>query len=631
MRCEVKPGRSVLRDRRQSHRVVFPVRGDSIIFLVQRREIGMARQDIEDTVSQETQIQLRSLLISIYGSAIADNILPRIEALIEKTRSEARTNRSEWVDETDVVLITYGNSITEDDGRAPLEVLDSFLNQYAPDLISDVHILPCFAWTSDDGFSVSDYRTIDPSLGGWTDVERLAKKFGLMLDAVINHVSSQSLWFQRFIEGDPKYRNYFHVCDPTIDYGAVVRPRTSPLLTRIETKQGAQHVWTTFSEDQIDLNYSHPDVLIDILGLLLFYASKGARFIRLDAIGYLWKELGTGCIHLPETHAVIQVMRLVIDAATPGVMLITETNVPHQENISYFGSGTNEAHMVYQFPLPPLTLHSLQTGSGHQLSEWLDSLPPTSPQTTYFNFLSSHDGIGVRPVENILSREEVAKMARRVEENGGKVSARDLPGGETAPYELNISYLDAVAAPGDDDKTRAAKFLAAETILLSVVGMPGIYIHSLLGTQNDYDGLQRTGRNRSINRAKLDLHAITRALAEPESLRSLVFEGHRNLLAARRQRPAFCPNSMQRIVPLDDRVVSLVRAGGGDRVWAIINVSAQSVTLQTKCRDLGFQDDASLMNLISDIEAHVNSGQIALTLRGYSTAWFVEGEETHNE
>jgi len=592
----------------------------------------MGEMDMGNSAPNEAarESELRTLLSVAYSPDTVDELVPRIEKLITRAKAKSIGGGQKRVDESDVMLITYGDSLM-DHSRTPLEVLDRFLRDRVAEVISNVHILPCFPSTSDDGFSVTDYRAISPDLGDWSDVARLSESFGIMLDAVINHVSSESTWFQGFLNDEPAFRDHFHVCDPSLDYSAVTRPRTLPLLTPVETAAGERHVWTTFSEDQIDLNYGNPDVLAEILDLLLFYAGNGARFVRLDAIGFLWKRLGTTCMHLPETHAIIQVMRVVLDAGAPGVMLITETNVPHIDNVSYFGDGTNEAHMVYQFPLPPLTLHAFQTGNAQPLSNWAASLEPTTPETTYFNFLSSHDGIGVRPVEDILSRKQVAAMAERVEANGGRVSLRNLPDGGTAPYELNITFLDAVTEPEDDDKTRAAKFLAAQTVLLSVVGVPGIYIHSLLGSRNDYEGLANTGRSRSINRERLSLDIVETDLSNRESLRSLVLEGHRKLLSARRDRPAFNPSSSQRIVPIDERLFSLVREGNGDRVWAIINASSEEVPVSAGSVELGFGEGAVLTDLLSENQLKPELGLLKLHMPAYSTAWFVENDRDSDQ
>ncbi|MCY4151778.1 MAG: sugar phosphorylase [Aestuariivita sp.] len=568
---------------------------------------------------------LRRLLREAYDDETVEALVPRILALVESARSDFSDHEDGWIDETDVFLITYGDSIT-DEMRPPLGVLNDFLSQHLLGLIRNVHVLPCFPWTSDDGFSVLDYREIKPGLGDWSHIQSLSRSFGVMLDAVINHISSESGWFKGFRNGDPKFREYFHICDPMLDYSGVTRPRALPLLTRFATESGPQYVWTTFSEDQVDLNYANPDVLVEILDVLLFYARRGARFIRLDAVGFLWKKLGTTCMHLPETHAIIQVMRWVLDAAVPGVLLITETNVPHADNISYFGDGDNESHMVYQFPLPPLTLQAFQTGDARLLSQWAATLAPPSPQTTYFNFLASHDGIGVRPAEGILTRDQVEEMATRVEANGGRVSMRGLPDGSTAPYELNISFLDAISLPDDDDELSAKKFLAAQAVLLSLVGVPAIYIHSLLGIRNDYQGLAETGRNRSINRKKLKLNDLLAELRRDESLSALVFAGHCQLLSVRRTRPAFHPDSAQRVLFLDDRVFSLVRDGKDDWIWATINVSEKPVSMRVLCAELGRTDTVLLRDIISGQEVRSTRGVIEFELKPYSAVWFAELE-----
>ncbi len=576
-----------------------------------------------DLVKGEGSDPLRRLLQAAYDDATVAALIPRILALIAAARADITDREAEWVDETDVFLITYGDSIT-DAMRPPLEVLSDFLRQRLLGLIRNVHVLPCFPWTSDDGFAVLDYREVKPGLGDWSHVETLTQSFGVMLDAVINHISSKSEWFTSFRNGDPKFGKYFHVCDPTLDYSGVTRPRALPLLTRFATETGPQYVWTTFSEDQVDLNYANPDVLVEILDVLLFYVRRGARFIRLDAVGFLWKKLGTTCMHLPETHAIIQVMRWVLDAAVPGVILITETNVPHADNISYFGDGDNESHMVYQFPLPPLTLQAFQTGDARLLSEWAATLAPPSPQTTYFNFLASHDGIGVRPAEGILTRGQVEAMATRVEANGGRVSMRGLPDGSTAPYELNISFVDAISDPDDDDELRAKKFLAAQAVLLSLVGVPAIYVHSLLGIRNDYQGLAETGRNRSINRKKLKLNDLLAELRRDDSLSALVFAGHCQLLSVRKTRPAFHPDSAQRVLFLNDRVFSVVRDGKDDWIWAMINVSAAAVSIRVPCTELECSNAVLLKDLISGQEVQATNGVIDFDLMPYTAVWFAE-------
>ncbi|UOM34883.1 alpha-amylase family glycosyl hydrolase [Acuticoccus sp. I52.16.1] len=573
----------------------------------------MANQD--DTYKSA----LRQYLSVSYDPETVTALIARIVPLVDAARAKVDHGVARWLDERDVMLITYGDSVRAS-GEAPLATLRRFLAAHTADVITNVHILPFYPWTSDDGFSVTDYRAIDPALGDWSDVAALAEDVGLMFDGVINHISAESAWFEAFLAGDADYADFFTVMDPATDLSQVTRPRATPVLTAFETAHGTRHVWTTFSADQIDLDYANPDVLVEILDLLITYAKKGARFIRLDAIGFLWKEVGTTCMHLPQTHAVIKAMRTVLDAAVPGTLIVTETNVPHADNISYFGNGSDEAQLVYQFPLPPLTLHAFLTGDASRLTGWAASLEPTTPSTTFFNFLASHDGIGVRPAEGILTAEEVGAMADAVVARGGRVSMRSLPGGGEAPYELNITYLDALSAPGEDEATSLAKFMAAQTILLSVVGIPGIYIHSLLGSHNDVAGLERTGRARSINREKLDLARLEADLADPSSLRARVLEAFRQRLVLRASRPAFAPNARQRVLSLDERVFTLVREGEGDRVWVAVNVCDAPVTISAAATELGLAP-GPLHSLLGGAAPTREGAAVTLTLAPYEAAW----------
>ena len=311
---------------------------------------------------------ISELITFVYGAAQTPAIVERINQLIAEFKPDTLPT-SQFFTEQDAILITYGDMVSEE-GERPLTTLHQFLTMHARDIINTVHILPFYPYSSDDGFSVIDYTQVDPDLGNWDDVRALRQEFKLMFDAVINHISQESAWYQAFLRDEAPYTDYFTVVDPSEDLTAVFRPRILPLLTPAQTPSGLKHVWTTFSADQIDLNYASVDLLLEILRVLLIYVQQGADMIRLDAIGFMWKEIGTRCLHLPQTHAIIQLMRLVIEQVSPSTALVTETNVPHEENISYFGNGRNEAQMVYNFSLPPLTLHAFHTGNATVLSQW---------------------------------------------------------------------------------------------------------------------------------------------------------------------------------------------------------------------------------------------------------------------
>ena len=492
------------------------------------------------------------------------------------------------LDAGDAVLITYADQLRGPEA-APLEVLREFLAARADGLISGIHLLPFYPSSSDDGFSVIDYRRVDPACGDWEQVHALAQDFRLMVDAVINHASARSEWFQAFQRGDDAYADYFLTMDPRSDLSRVIRPRDLPLLTAVDTSGGTRHLWTTFGPDQFDLNFSNPQVLLEILDLLLFYVGQGAQFIRLDAIAFLWKQPGTTCLHLPQTHAVVRLIRTLLEIAAPWVRLISETNVPHAENLSYFGDGTDEAHLVYQFALPPLVLHSLTAGEASRLTGWAAELRLPGERVTFFNFLASHDGIGLRPVSGILEEAELQKLLELTQARGGGISHRRGQDGAASPYELNINYLDALSPPGEmetDPSRSAARFLVAQAIMLSLQGLPGIYFHSLVGSRGDRQGAERSGRLRSINRQKLDADALEAELADPHSLRSRIFGGYAHLLRARRSHPGFSPGAGQQVLDLGPGVFAVLRqdAGSGRRVLCVHEVAGQAAAwpLQTR-------------------------------------------------
>ncbi len=527
---------------------------------------------------------LPSHLTFLYGADKAPHLLKRVQEITAGHRAHIPAHDG-GLTERDSILITYGDQV-QSPGEKPLQTLGAFCRNYLSGLVSGIHILPFYPWTSDDGFSVLDYRKVDPALGEWEHVSGMRDHFRLMFDAVINHISSQSEWFRAFLRDDPHYRDYFLVVDGFPDLSQVVRPRTLPLLTTFNTPSGEKHMWTTFSGDQVDLNYRHPEVLLEMLDILLMYVERGATLIRLDAIAYLWKQIGTSCIHLPQTHRIIQFLRAALDEAAPHVHLITETNVPHEDNISYFGNGTNEAQMIYNFALPPLILHTFRTGDARVLSNWAKTLALPSDQTTFFNFLASHDGIGLNPAHGILSSTDIDVLVDKTLEHGGLVSYKHNSAGSQSPYELNINYFDALSNPqgGESLGLQIDRFIAAQAIMLSLVGVPGIYFHSLFGSRGWPQGAEQTGRSRTINRQKCGLEPLQRELADPESLRARVFARYRQLLSARSSTPAFHPHGIQKILDLHPSAFALERYSPDKKSRAVClhNVSARRIELNMR-------------------------------------------------
>jgi len=538
--------------------------------------------------------RLEALVRQIYPEADSAILASKIiEAFwpegAHRRKRQRKPGNTMW-SQRDAVLITYGNSIT-DGVHKPLDLLHDFLTTHLEGVVNGVHILPFFPFTSDDGFAVTDYRKVDPALGDWADISRIGEDFHLMSDLVLNHVSSQSPWFNAFRQGHAPYDRFFITADPDADYSKVVRPRTTPLLQEVDTVEGPRHVWCTFSHDQVDLDFANPEVLLEILRIIRLHIDAGVRIVRLDAVAFVWKQAGTSCMHLPQTHAIVKLLRLMADFATESVVILTETNVPKAENLSYFGH-RDEAHSVYNFPLPPLILHALLSGSVEYLLKWQRAMPPAPLGCAYLNFTASHDGVGMRPAEGLLPDGEIDRMIETVKAGGGLASMRALPGGGEAVYELNTSYFDAMGRTyAGEDGLKFERFLCSQTLMMSLEGIPAFYIHSLLATPNDTEAVARRGMNRAVNRHRWDYPALRARLADPDSDQARVLTALSKRLKLRARQPAFHPNATQFTLSLGDRVFGLWRQSldRTQSIFALHNVSASRVAIP-----------ATALNLIED-------------------------------
>lgn len=564
-------------------------------------------------------------LRALYGEQQGAASATQLDALLADfvARRPPAAARPDRLSADDVMLITYGDQVREP-GRPPLQTLGELLDTSLRGVVSGVHILPFYPYTSDDGFSVVDYLAVDPALGGWQDIAQLSGRYRLMFDAVVNHISASSGWFQAFLAGEPGAEARFHSVDPATDLRGVTRPRTTPLLTPFATPDGTRHIWTTFSADQIDLNFANPDVLLAMTEVLLAYVAHGASLIRLDAIGYLWKEIGTSCIHLPQAHRVVQLWRAALDAVAPEVLLITETNVPHADNISYFGDGGNEAQLVYQFPLAPLVLHSFATGDASKLNGWARELAPPAPTTAFFNFLASHDGIGVVPATGILSQQEVLALCAQVERHGGRVSYKNNPSGAASPYELNCTWFDALTDPqgGEPQQLTIDRFIASQAIMLALQGVPGLYVHSLIGSSNDQAGMAATGRFRTLNRGRWERAALEALLADETSRAGAIFRRMATLLAVRRGELAFHPAGPQRLLELGGGLFAVERRapGGGPALLCLHSVAATAQQAQLSGAPGAVYHD--LLN--GEMLAAGADGALAIGLGPYQVRWLKE-------
>ena len=576
-------------------------------------------------------------LSRLYGEDTAKEYMPELERICRvyyAYKTEEMLERTKTLDpknlftEEDVILITYGDLIREE-GASPLTTLSKFCGLYLKQTINTLHILPFFPYSSDRGFAIEDFETVDPELGSWKDIEDLASRYKLMFDGVINHVSSKSRWFQRFLDGTPHYKDFFISYDSYDDLtseerSAIFRPRTTDILTKFHTIDGEKHIWSTFSKDQIDLNYKNPEVLVRVIEILLLYARKGADIIRLDAITFLWANPGTSCANLEETHMIVKVFRDILDLVAPHVSIITETNIPHEDNISYFGNGSDEAHMVYNFALPPLVLHTFYTKDTTRLNEWAESLKPPSETTAYFNFLDSHDGVGLMAVKDLLSHDEIQFIIRRAREHGGYISYKTDKDGQEVPYEINITWFNALCREDGTPHTdlQVDKFIASRAMALALQGVPGIYLHSFFGTRNDIDVVSCPISKREVNRKALDYNTLTKAIDDPDTLTSKIIRKLNSIISLRTKQSAFHPNGAQKILKVKPEIFAVLRTSPNEdqHILSLINITDDEIQIAIPLREVQVLKQ-EWYDLISQDKHTFKDENISLTLKPYDIVW----------
>ena len=557
-------------------------------------------------------------LIALYPDTSPTVLQQWVAALEGRVTPIRKLNHEQpkWSEQT-ALVIAYGDSVSEPD-VAPLKTLGDVFQQHLAPAFSSLHVLPYYPATSDDGFSVQDYHQIDPALGTWADVEALGQQVQLMADLVLNHCSQSSVWFQRYLAGDPEYQDFFYSPSPDFDYSQLVRPRPQPVLQTFQGAQGPKELWCTFSRDQVDLNYQNPQVLFAMLDVVLMYLRRGARILRLDAVAFLWKRSGSTCVNEPQTHEIIRLIRTLVEVAAPDAILVTETNLPNQENLSYFGNG-NEAHWVYNFPLPPLVSYALLMGQSDPLRRWAMSLPPALPGMTYLNFVASHDGMGLRPTEGLLDEHQFQAFIDQLTANGARISLRTTPDGQQKPYEANITLFSALSyCPQDPHGDWAsARFLAAHAIMLGLEGVPAVYFNNLVSQENDQQAVEESSIPRRINRTKYTREDFFQKLSIGASAQ--VFSRLQRMLKIRQNQAAFHPNATQFTLQLPSHFFGVWRQSLDRRsnLFAVTNLSAQPQCLPLS--SLNLVTGQVWFDLLED--ALIEESQLEVNFSPYQTRW----------
>ncbi len=594
-------------------------------------------------VPAEERQRMHYYLTFLYGTEKANKWLPELERVLKVhyahkpqalIDSEKNNEVSDRFTEQDFILISYADAFAGDYGST-LEKLHQVVNKHSRGGINTIHLLPFFPYTSDRGFAVVDYDTVDPKMGNWDSIRSLARDYDLMFDVVMNHCSSRAEVFREYIRGNPIYRDFFIAYDSPDELSAdqrskIFRPRTSDILTRFETISGPKYIWTTFSEDQIDFNFRYPGVLMQVLDGILMYVRRGANIIRLDAVTYLWSEPGTECIHLPQTHTIIKLLREMLDLVAPGVAIVTETNVPHKENISYFGNGHDQAHMVYNFALPPLVLHTMYTGDATEISHWAAGLEMPSDSVTFFNILDTHDGIGLLGARGILSDLQIDNIIERAVANGALISTKSGPEGEE-PYEVNSTWWSAInpANSEDDMVTQVRRYIASRSIQLVMKGVPSLYTHGVLGLSNDHALVEETGVKRDINRTVISTELFEEDLGRPGSKRALVLKGISLFTGIRTRYRAFHPQGELQVLMLCPQIFAVYRTSpaGDQHVLAVTNITSRDIQVEVALNQLQSTERRWVSLLNRRRLAEADNGCLRLQLKPYEVLWLMPEDE----
>ena len=582
-------------------------------------------QNSKNKVNENINLDILKRLNYIYKSIISEDktleYSKKINRLINYNKKSEFKNKTEdaWSEDT-ILLITYADSINKGISGKSLDDFGTFYKKYLKKFINSIHFLPFFPSSGDGGFSVKNHFEVDKTYGTWEDIKNLSKNANIMTDLVLNHASSEGQWYKNFLKEKRPGKNYFYVVDEDYDCSKVVRPRDHNLLSEIKFLNEKKFLWCTFSHDQIDLNFKNPEVLLEFINLILTLVSYGVKIFRLDAVAFIWKKSGTTCLNLPQTHEIIKLLRDIVDQLEKDIIIVTETNLPKQENLSYFGKN-DEAHWVYNFPLPPLIINTFLFEDSSALTKWSMKMPPAQIGNAYLNFISSHDGIGMRPAEGVLTDKEIKKMLQRLKKNGSQFSMRKLSNGEEKVYEANISLFDALKFTDSDKKGKfdLKRFIAAHCIILAIEGVPAFYFNSLFATKNDEKAFASSGIKRNLNRYKWDYSSLISLLNKKDSIEYNSYDAFKNLISIRKVQPAFHPNATQFTLNLDKNIFSVWRQSRDRKqsIFALTNVSSKTVKLNSN--QINLIDDEQWFDLLSPNEK-ITDGQF-IKLNPYQTVW----------
>ena len=284
-------------------------------------------------LTQKDQRLIRSKLDNIYKIFLSKNDIDYFESeiiQIIKRFNKKNPQKKKTISEKTSLIISYGDSVYSDK-KGSIKVFQKFFKKKLNKYFDTIHFLPFYPSSSDSGFAVKDHYKVESKLGSWSDIKNISKSNNIMGDMVINHSSARGLWFKNFLKKKKPGKNYFLTVNSKFNTSKVVRPRDHKLLKKIKIFNKSDFLWRTFSPDQVDLNFKNPSVLLRFIKIMIHLINNGVTIFRLDAIAYLWKENGSKCINLKQTHEIIKLLRIVTSHLNIQTIIITETNLPEKK------------------------------------------------------------------------------------------------------------------------------------------------------------------------------------------------------------------------------------------------------------------------------------------------------------
>ena len=564
---------------------------------------------------KKIETKLRNIYRYLYSKIEIDQYSKEITQIIKRFNKKNK-KKNKLISEKTSIVICYGDSVFNNKHQYQIKGFQNFYQKKLKNYFNTVHFLPFYPSSSDSGFAVKDHYKIDSKIGKWSDISNFAKKNDVMADIVINHSSARGLWFRNFLREKKPGKDYFLTINSKFNASKVIRPRDHELLKKINIFKKTEYLWRTFSPDQLDLNFKNPAVLLRFIKIMINLVNHGVTIFRLDAIAYLWKESGTKCVNLKQTHEIIKLFRLICSFLNVKTILVTETNLPEKENLSYFGK-KDEANWIYNFSLAPLLIHAFLFENSSYLTKWSKKLPSTKPGNNYLNFIASHDGIGMRPAEGILSKKTIKNLLNRLKKNGSKFSYRKIKNKSKKVYEANITVFNALKKSDfdKDGKFYFERYISAHAIMISFEGVPAIYFNSLFGTSNDEAKYIITGNNRDINRYRWNENIILNHLKNSKSKQSIFYKNLTNLLSIKMRQKAFHPNASRTTLNMGSKIFCFKRTSIDKKqsIICISNLSSKNQIIKLNKNIINYR------NLIDPKTEFKNKN--FLTLKPFQTVW----------